>query len=66
MSAIRRTVELRAGQDHVLLPQGLFRIDRRERPLRDGWYAIEYDPCDQFITVVGPSDENVPGTEARA
>jgi hypothetical protein len=27
-------------------------IDRRERPARDGWYVLEYDQFDQFVTVV--------------
>jgi hypothetical protein len=49
---------LQVGQENLLLPEGLFMIDRRERPLRGGWYDIEYDPFDQFVAVVGPSVEN--------
>jgi hypothetical protein len=52
-----RTVELNACQDRILLAEGLFMIDRRERPLQNGWYDIEYDPSDQFIAVVGPKTE---------
>jgi hypothetical protein len=47
----KRTVELHAGQDHVLLPEGLFRIDRTERPAVAGWYVVEYDPLDQFVAI---------------
>ena len=46
----------------MLLPEGLFRIDRREIPGEDGWYRVEYDPFDQFVSVVGkavvPQDVN--------
>ena len=49
---MERIVELRARQDTVLLPEGAFKIDCRERPGEDGWYLIEYDPLDQFITIM--------------
>jgi hypothetical protein len=52
MASIRRTVELQAGQEGILLPDGLFMIDRRERPPQGGWYEIEYDPADQFLATV--------------
>ena len=41
----------------MLLPEGLFMIDRRERPQETGWYDIEYDPFDQFVTMIGLSSE---------
>jgi hypothetical protein len=50
---MKRTVELRAGQENVLLPEGLFMIDWRERPRESGWYDIEYNPFDQFVAVIG-------------
>jgi hypothetical protein len=67
VGAIRRTVELQAGQENLLLPQGLFMIDRRERPRQDGWYNIEYDPFDQFIAIVGLAveDAGCPGMFAQ-
>jgi hypothetical protein len=52
MARIRRTAPLAAGQERVLLPEGLFMIDRRERPPQGGWYEIEYDPADQFVAVL--------------
>lgn len=57
MASIKRMVELHAGQDSVLMPEGLFRIDRRERPRTNGWYDVEYDPFDQFIVVIGLAGE---------
>lgn len=57
MASIKRTVELHAGQDSVLVPEGLFRIDRCERPRAKGWYDVEYDPFDQFVAVIGPAGE---------
>jgi hypothetical protein len=50
-------VELRSGQDHILLPEGLFSIDRRERPKQPGWNEIDFDQFDQFITVIGLSSD---------
>jgi hypothetical protein len=52
MTSRKRTALLRAGQQSVLLPEGLFMIDRRERPPEGGWYEIEYDPADQFLAAV--------------
>jgi hypothetical protein len=52
-SAVERVIELRAGQENVLLPEGVFKIDRNKRPDDNEWYDVEYDPFDQFITVVG-------------
>jgi hypothetical protein len=51
MSSTTREIELLAGQEHVLLPDGLFFIDKNERPRESGWYRIEYDPFDQFVHV---------------
>jgi hypothetical protein len=51
--AVKRIIELRARQESVQLPEGVFKIDRNERPGECGWYDVEYDPFDQFITVVG-------------
>jgi hypothetical protein len=43
---------LYARQERIRLPDGVFLIDRPQRPPEGGWYEVEYDPADQFVAAV--------------
>lgn len=46
-----KTVTLSAGQDHVLIDGGRFRIPPQDRPAVAGEYVVEWHPDDQFCHV---------------
>jgi hypothetical protein len=50
---VKLTLELRAGQQEVRVPDGVFLIFPDERPRVSGWYNITYHPEDQFVNVRG-------------
>lgn len=50
-------MELHALQYCVLMPEGLYVIDRREQSQMVSKYDVEYDPLDKFVALIGPAGE---------